>query len=131
MEDETLTYLNQSQPYELRLQRSGEDLKILESQIILTFHDKRFQHHERELIESWQNHHPGERLLDLESSLSFGFFDVTFPSVNAIKFLWKDVEASLFFIIQCTSSEFSPRKQGGEKGYILLSFSYITKAFSI
>ncbi|CAD5112847.1 DgyrCDS2059 [Dimorphilus gyrociliatus] len=116
LEDETLTYLNQSQPYELRLQRSGEDLKILESQIILTFHDKRFQHHEKELIESWQNHHPGERLLDLETSLSFGFFDVTFPSVNSIKFLWKDVEASIFFIIQCTSSEFSPRKQGGEKG---------------
>ncbi|KAI1242957.1 hypothetical protein IHE44_0000522 [Lamprotornis superbus] len=124
--DETLTYLNQGQSYEIRMldNRKAGDIpeingKLVKSIIRVVFHDRRLQYTEHQQLEGWKWNRPGDRLLDLDIPMSVGVIDIkTNPSqLNAVEFLWDPAKCTSAFIqVHCISTEFTPRKHGGEKG---------------
>nr|XP_024214550.1 transcription factor CP2 isoform X2 [Halyomorpha halys] len=121
--DETLTYLNQGQPYEIKLKKLG-DLseyrgKILKSVIRLSFHERRLQYMEREQMAAWEASHPGDSILEVDLPLSYGIFDIhqDHNHLNAVEFLWDPTkEGGVYIKVNCISTEFTPKKHGGEKG---------------
>ncbi|XP_070169139.1 transcription factor CP2-like protein 1 isoform X3 [Polyergus mexicanus] len=129
--EETLTYLNQGQSYEIKLKKLG-DLsayrgKILkrhptflfQSTIRICFHERRLQYMEREQMLAWQRARPGERLLEVDVPLSYGMVDVCQPSPsnNSVEFMWDPTkEVGVYIKVNCISTEFTPKKHGGEKG---------------
>ncbi|CAK9819498.1 Upstream-binding protein 1 [Anthophora quadrimaculata] len=121
--EETLTYLNQGQSYEIKLKKLG-DLsayrgKILKSTIRICFHERRLQYTEREQMLAWQRARPGERLLEVDVPLSYGMVDVCQPSSsnNSVEFMWDPTkEVGVYIKVNCISTEFTPKKHGGEKG---------------
>ncbi|EZA60619.1 Upstream-binding protein [Ooceraea biroi] len=121
--EETLTYLNQGQSYEIKLKKLG-DLsayrgKILKSTIRICFHERRLQYTEREQMLAWQRARPGERLLEVDVPLSYGMVDVyqPSPSNNSVDFMWDPTkEVGVYIKVNCISTEFTPKKHGGEKG---------------
>ncbi|XP_037004092.2 upstream-binding protein 1 isoform X2 [Artibeus jamaicensis] len=126
LHDETLTYLNQGQSYEIRMldNRKVGDVpeitgKLVKSIIRVVFHDRRLQYTEHQQLEGWKWNRPGDRLLDLDIPMSVGIIDTrTNPSqLNAVEFLWDPAKRTSAFIqVHCISTEFTPRKHGGEKG---------------
>ncbi|XP_066102202.1 upstream-binding protein 1 isoform X2 [Saccopteryx bilineata] len=126
LHDETLTYLNQGQSYEIRMldnRKMGEmpeiTGKLVKSIIRVVFHDRRLQYTEHQQLEGWKWNRPGDRLLDLDIPMSVGIIDTrTNPSqLNAVEFLWDPAKRTSAFIqVHCISTEFTPRKHGGEKG---------------
>lgn len=75
LHDETLTYLNQGQSYEIRMldNRKMGDVpeisgKLVKSIIRVVFHDRRLQYTEHQQLEGWKWNRPGDRLLDLGTS---------------------------------------------------------------
>ncbi|XP_022409645.1 upstream-binding protein 1 isoform X2 [Monodon monoceros] len=126
LHDETLTYLNQGQSYEIRMldNRKMGDVpeitgKLVKSIIRVVFHDRRLQYTEHQQLEGWKWNRPGDRLLDLDIPMSVGIIDTkTNPSqLNAVEFLWDPAKRTSAFIqVHCISTEFTPRKHGGEKG---------------
>ncbi|KAI4478263.1 hypothetical protein M0802_014554 [Mischocyttarus mexicanus] len=121
--EETLTYLNQGQSYEVKLKKLG-DLsayrgRILKSTIRICFHERRLQYTEREQMIAWQRARPGERLLEVDVPLSYGMVDVCqpSPSSNTVEFMWDPTkEVGVYIKVNCISTEFTPKKHGGEKG---------------
>ncbi|XP_076765445.1 transcription factor CP2 like gemini isoform X4 [Xylocopa sonorina] len=121
--EETLTYLNQGQSYEIKLKKLG-DLsayrgKILKSTIRICFHERRLQYTEREQMLAWQRARPGERLLEVDVPLSYGMVDICQPSPsnNNVEFMWDPTkEVGVYIKVNCISTEFTPKKHGGEKG---------------
>ncbi|XP_064203212.1 upstream-binding protein 1 isoform X2 [Anguilla rostrata] len=126
LHDETLTYLNQGQSYEIRMldnRKMGELPELtnqnVKSIVRVVFHDRRLQYMEHQQLEGWRWNRPGDRLLDIDIPLSAGIIDPrTNPSqLNAAEFLWDlSKRASVFVQVHCISTEFTPRKHGGEKG---------------
>ncbi|XP_078544457.1 upstream-binding protein 1 isoform X2 [Lissotriton helveticus] len=124
--DETLTYLNQGQSYELRMldNRKMVDLPeingpLVKSIIRVVFHDRRLQYSEHQHLEGWRWNRPGDRLLDLDIPMCVGIIEPgTHPGqLNAVEFLWDPSKRSSAFVkVHCISTEFTPRKHGGEKG---------------
>ncbi|XP_029298746.1 upstream-binding protein 1 isoform X3 [Cottoperca gobio] len=126
LHDETLTYLNQGQSYEVRMldNRKQEELpeinnKMVKSIVRVVFHDRRLQYTEHQQLEGWKWNRPGDRLLDIDIPMSVGIVEPkTHPSqLNAAEFLWDlNKRTSVFVQVHCISTEFTPRKHGGEKG---------------
>ncbi|CAB1320678.1 unnamed protein product [Coregonus sp. 'balchen'] len=126
LHDETLTYLNQGQSYEIRMldNRKLAELpeinnKTVKSIVRVVFHDRRLQYTEHQQLEGWKWNRPGDRLLDIDIPLSVGIVEAKAnPSqLNAAEFLWDlNKRASVFVQVHCISTEFTPRKHGGEKG---------------
>ncbi|MBN3274960.1 UBIP1 protein, partial [Polyodon spathula] len=126
LHDETLTYLNQGQSYEIRMldnRKMGElpevNSKTVKSIVRVVFHDRRLQYVEHQQLEGWRWNRPGDRLLDVYIPMSVGIIDPrTNPNqLNAAEFLWDVTKrASVFVQVHCISTEFTPRKHGGEKG---------------
>ncbi|XP_061616332.1 upstream-binding protein 1 isoform X2 [Phyllopteryx taeniolatus] len=126
LHDETLTYLNQGQSYEVRMldNRKPDELpeltnKMVKSTVRVVFHDRRLQYTEHQQLEGWKWNRPGDRLLDIDIPMSVGIVEPkTHPSqLNAAEFLWDlNKRASVFVQVHCISTEFTPRKHGGEKG---------------
>ncbi|KAG5676766.1 hypothetical protein PVAND_006575 [Polypedilum vanderplanki] len=120
--EETLTYLNQGQSYEIKLKKLG-DLstcrgKIMKSVIKICFHERRLQYMEREQMCIWQSSRPGERILDIDIPLSYGLLHVNHsPLLNTAEILWDALkEVGVYIKVNCISTEFTPKKHGGEKG---------------
>ncbi|XP_016859393.1 transcription factor CP2-like protein 1 isoform X3 [Homo sapiens] len=126
LHEETLTYLNQGQSYEIRLLENRklgdfQDLntKYVKSIIRVVFHDRRLQYTEHQQLEGWRWSRPGDRILDIDIPLSVGILDprASPTQLNAVEFLWDPAKrASAFIQVHCISTEFTPRKHGGEKG---------------
>ncbi|RVE66519.1 hypothetical protein OJAV_G00108320 [Oryzias javanicus] len=126
LHEETLTYLNQGQSYEVRMldnRKAGElpelSNKMVKSIVRVVFHDRRLQYTEHQQLEGWKWNRPGDRLLDIDIPMSVGIVEPkTHPSqLNAAEFLWDiNKRASVFVQVHCISTEFTPRKHGGEKG---------------
>lgn len=126
LHDETLTYLNQGQSYEVRMldnRNPGElpelNNKLVKSTVRVVFHDRRLQYTEHQQLEGWKWNRPGDRLLDIDIPMSVGILEPkTHPSqLNAAEFLWDlNKRTSVFVQVHCISTEFTPRKHGGEKG---------------
>ncbi|CAH1113968.1 unnamed protein product [Psylliodes chrysocephalus] len=121
--EDTLTYLNQGQSYEIKLKKLG-DLsfyrgKFLKSYVRICFHERRLQYMEKEQMTAWQNARPGDRILEADVPLSYGAFDITQPTnnVNVIHFNWDPTkEVGVYIKVNCISTEFTAKKHGGEKG---------------
>ncbi|XP_061411501.1 transcription factor CP2-like isoform X3 [Lethenteron reissneri] len=126
LHDETLTYLNQGQPYEIRMldtRKVGELLEVsgkyVKSIVRVVFHDRRLQYTEHQQLEGWRWNRPGDRILDIDIPLSVGIVDprANPTHLNTVEFLWDPTKRSSVFIqVHCISTEFTPRKHGGEKG---------------
>ncbi|XP_043074410.1 upstream-binding protein 1 isoform X1 [Puntigrus tetrazona] len=126
LHEETLTYLNQGQSYEIRLldnRKIGEmpelNNKTVKSIVRVVFHDRRLQYMEHQQLEGWKWNRPGDRLLDIDIPMSVGITEPRTHSsqLNAAEFLWDlSKRASVFVQVHCISTEFTPRKHGGEKG---------------
>ncbi|KAI1884941.1 hypothetical protein AGOR_G00215080 [Albula goreensis] len=85
----------------------------------VVFHDRRLQYTEHQQLEGWRWSRPGDRILDIDIPLSVGILEPrAHPlQLNTIEFLWDPVKsASVFIQVHCISTEFTPRKHGGEKG---------------
>ncbi|XP_041097568.1 transcription factor CP2 [Polyodon spathula] len=126
LHDETLTYLNQGQSYEIRMldnRKMGElpELtgKMVKSIIRVVFHDRRLQYTEHQQLEGWRWNRPGDRILDLDIPMSVGMIDprANPTQLNTVEFLWDlSKRTSVFIQVHCISTEFTMRKHGGEKG---------------
>ncbi|KAL7989805.1 hypothetical protein Chor_012471 [Crotalus horridus] len=124
LHDETLTYLNQGQSYEIRMldnRKMGElpelNGKLVKSIFRVVFHDRRLQYTEHQQLEGWRWNRPGDRILDI------GFVEYLFCGYNwgnahqtHYNAMCKNLLLSLRFDVHCISTEFTMRKHGGEKG---------------
>ena len=101
--EETLTYLNQGQSYEIKLKKIREisylePSKLVKSQIRVVFHDRRLQYTEYQQFESWKSNRPGDRLLNIDVPMSVGVLHPQENSaqLNLVEFVWDiDKEASV------------------------------------
>uniref|UniRef100_A0A2I3RK45 Transcription factor CP2 like 1 n=2 Tax=Pan TaxID=9596 RepID=A0A2I3RK45_PANTR len=115
LHEETLTYLNQGQSYEIRLLENRklgdfQDLntKYVKSIIRVVFHDRRLQYTEHQQLEGWRWSRPGDRILDIEGALGESRATLLGASLPPAQRFSSQVH--------CISTEFTPRKHGGEKG---------------
>nr|XP_031541925.1 transcription factor CP2-like protein 1 isoform X1 [Vicugna pacos] len=121
-QEETLTYLNQGQSYEVRMlcnTKLGYATRLLKSVVRVVFHDRRLQYTEQQQLDGWRWSRPGDRILDIDVPLSVGVMEPqVLPSqLNTVEFYWDPTKrTSLFLQVHCISTEFTPRKKGGEKG---------------
>uniref|UniRef100_A0A8B9L271 Upstream-binding protein 1 n=1 Tax=Astyanax mexicanus TaxID=7994 RepID=A0A8B9L271_ASTMX len=97
LHEETLTYLNQGQSYEIRLldnRKIGEMPELnstnVKSIVRVVFHDRRLQYMEHQQLEGWKWNRPGDRLLDIDIPMSVGITEPHTHSsqLNAAEFLW-------------------------------------------
>ncbi|XP_058890092.1 transcription factor CP2-like protein 1 isoform X2 [Acipenser ruthenus] len=126
LHEETLTYLNQGQSYEIRMLNNRKQVcctdlssKYVKSILRVVFHDRRLQYTEHQQLEGWKWNRPGDRILDIDIPLSVGIIEprANPTQLNTIEFLWDPAKrASAFIQVHCISTEFTPRKHGGEKG---------------
>ncbi|KAM3934867.1 transcription factor CP2-like [Leptodactylus fuscus] len=126
LHEETLTYLNQGQSYEIRMldnRKLGQlpelNGKLVKSIFRVVFHDRRLQYTEQEQLEGWRWNRPGDRILDIDIPMSVGIFDARAnPSqLNTVELLWNPSKSTSVFIqVHCISTEFTMKKHGGEKG---------------
>ncbi|KAI4468715.1 transcription factor cp2 [Holotrichia oblita] len=89
------------------------------SVIRICFHERRLQYMEKEQMTLWQKSRPGDRILEVDVPLSYGLCDVSQPSSahNTIHFSWDPTkEVGVYIKVNCISTEFTPKKHGGEKG---------------
>ncbi|XP_037345113.2 transcription factor CP2-like protein 1 isoform X3 [Pungitius pungitius] len=146
-QEESLTYLNQGQSYEIRMlnsklveytDTSSKYVKsscsamcepdlcsglnwscLFQSIVRVAFHDRRLQYMEHQQLEGWRWSRPGDRILDIDIPLSVGILEPRSDPLhlNTVEFLWDPLKnASVFIQVNCISTEFTPRKHGGEKG---------------
>lgn len=76
---------------------------------------------EREQMHLWQASRPGERIIEIDVPLSYGLCHVAQPhnpnQLNIVEVLWDPMkEVGVYIKINCISTEFTPKKHGGEKG---------------
>nr|XP_044601733.1 transcription factor CP2-like protein 1 isoform X1 [Equus asinus] len=123
--EETLTYLNQGQSYEVqmlwnpKLGDATQCPQLLKSVARVVFHDRRLQYTEQQQLDGWRWSRPGDRILDIDVPLSVGVIEPqVLPSqLNTVEFHWDPTKrTSIFLQVHCISTEFTPRKKGGEKG---------------
>ncbi|CAF3566613.1 unnamed protein product [Rotaria socialis] len=123
--EETTTYLNQGQPYEIRFRAnnisSSEKFSptIYRSILRLCFWDKTFQNQERELMQKWLNEYQSTSLFDVDMNLTYGILSIISARQipNAIEIVWDpSTTTSLFIRFKCTSTDFANKRHGGEKG---------------
>uniref|UniRef100_A0A8D0A2V8 Transcription factor CP2 n=1 Tax=Sander lucioperca TaxID=283035 RepID=A0A8D0A2V8_SANLU len=107
LHDETLTYLNQGQSYEIRMldnRKIGElpeiTDKMVKSIIRVVFHDRRLQYTEHQQLEGWRWNRPGDRILDLDIPMSVGIIDprANPTQLNTVEFLWDPSKRTSVFI---------------------------------
>jgi transcription factor CP2-like protein len=135
MNEETLTYLNQGQPYEIKLKKLGDLTSyrgvVFRSVVRLCFHDRRLQFSEREQIAQWEDGHPNDKILQVDLPLSYGMTILPQSSegpTNLVSFLWEPLkEVGIYVKVNCISTEFTPKKHGGEKG---VPFRMMIETFS-
>ncbi|KAG9349100.1 hypothetical protein JZ751_029420 [Albula glossodonta] len=107
--EETLTYLNQGQSYEIRMlnrklvEYTDISSKCVKSIVRVVFHDRRLQYTEHQQLEGWRWSRPGDRILDIDIPLSVGILEPrAHPlQLNTIEFLWDPVKSASVFI-QCS-----------------------------
>jgi len=74
---------------------------------------------EREQIAAWRMSRPGDRIVEIDVPLSYGIYDVVQDNsnLNVVEFVWDPTkEVGVYVKVNCISTEFTPKKHGGEKG---------------
>lgn len=89
--------------------------------IKICFYERRLQYMEKEQMQQWQVTRPGERILEIDVPLSYGLCQASQPSnpnlFNSIEVHWDPMkEVGVYIKVNCISTEFTPKKHGGEKG---------------
>ncbi|NXY39998.1 TFCP2 factor, partial [Pomatorhinus ruficollis] len=113
----------------------------VQSVVRVVFHDRRLQYSEQQQLEGWRWSRPGDRILDIGEHRAWGGDRGGFGSradpppadiplsvgilepqihptlLNTVEFLWDPSRrTSVFVQVHCISTEFTLRKNGGEKG---------------
>lgn len=123
--EDSLTYLNQGQSYEIKLKKLGDLAtcrgKMYKSVIKICFHERRLQYMEKEQMRQWQEARPGERILELDIPLTYGITHFNQPHnsnfSNMVEVMWDPFQdCGVYIRVNCISTEFTPKKHGGEKG---------------
>ncbi|CAF0868345.1 unnamed protein product [Rotaria sordida] len=130
--EETTSYLNQGQPYEIKFQikkNQTENLKrtsmddpcptTYRSILRLCFWDKILQTQEHELMQKWLNEYHSSSLFDIDTNLTYGVLSIIRSKQipNAIEIVWDtSTTTSLLIRFKCTSTDFAQKRHGGEKG---------------
>ncbi|CAF1015507.1 unnamed protein product [Rotaria sp. Silwood1] len=131
--EETTTYLNQDQPYEIIFQiRKNKTENLTRSSSMdgslpttyrsilrLCFWDKILQNQEYELMQKWLNEYQSSSLFDIDMNLTYGVLSIIRSKQipNAIEIVWDtSTTTSLFIRFKCTSTDFAQKRHGGEKG---------------
>ncbi|XP_054709684.1 transcription factor CP2-like protein 1 [Uloborus diversus] len=134
LNEETLTYLNQGQSYEIKIRKLGslqyEKPNIFKSVVQVGFQERRLQYMEKEQIKEWQQQRYGERIVEIDIPLSYGILEANNCSstINQCEFLWDpNQDIGVFLKVNCISTEFTPKKHGGEKG---VPFRILIETFS-
>uniref|UniRef100_A0A8P4GAF1 Transcription factor CP2-like 1 n=1 Tax=Dicentrarchus labrax TaxID=13489 RepID=A0A8P4GAF1_DICLA len=114
-QEESLTYLNQGQSYEIRMlnrklvEYTDISSKCVKSIVRVVFHDRRLQYMEHQQLEGWRWNRPGDRILDIVLGI------IRSRAPTSVELESTLSERNLIFV-NCISTEFTPRKHGGEKG---------------
>lgn len=136
LNEDTMTYLNQGQAYEIKL---GNTTDVAEARkgfmcsiINIGFYERHMQQAENELWQQWSQQHPNEKIFSVDMKLSYNVYGVDSDGLNKYEFLWDSSKAAGVFIrINSISTEFTPKKHGGEKGVpfrlSIETFSYNSK----
>ena len=93
--------------------------RLLKCVLRICFHERRLQYMETEQISHWSSQHPGERIIDVDLPLSYGVFEPVrdSKSINTLAFQWDPTrDTGIYIKVNCISTEFTPKKHGGEKG---------------
>ncbi|UJR16289.1 hypothetical protein I4U23_003195 [Adineta vaga] len=125
--EETTTYLNQGQPYEIKFLTNNHLLTgenhssptIYRSILRLCFWDKNLQSQEREFMQKWLNEYQLSSLFDIDMNLTYGILSIirSRQVPNAVEIVWDpSATTSLFVRFKCTSTDFAQKRHGGEKG---------------
>uniref|UniRef100_A0A8D2L986 Grh/CP2 DB domain-containing protein n=1 Tax=Varanus komodoensis TaxID=61221 RepID=A0A8D2L986_VARKO len=118
--EETLTYLNQGKVWAnfcVDPELSRRLCPIIVVRVV--FHDRRLQYTEHQQLEGWRWSRPGDRILDIDIPMSVGILEphIHPTLLNTVEFLWDPTKrTSVFVQVHCISTEFTLRKNGGEKG---------------
>ena len=121
LDEETLTWLNQGQSYEIILQcnckETFQEDMLIKSTLTIGFQERQHQYFEFEKYEEWVCNRPNEKMIELDRPMCWGIQtpldDV--PCTNQIEFQWSPAkDAGLFVKVNCLSSEFTKGK--GESG---------------
>ncbi|XP_066912968.1 transcription factor CP2-like protein 1 [Clytia hemisphaerica] len=119
--DQTLTWLNQGQPYEIVVKRLENDQCVDDKQVkavvSIGFHERQHQYFEYEKYEEWVLTRPGEKMIELDVPMSLNVIDANHigSNTNEIEFIIDtSSEVKLFVKCNCLSSEFTKGK--GESG---------------
>ena len=120
----SLTYINQGQSYEMKIKKLGDisghyKKKWLRTSLRICFHERRLQYIEAEQIAEWSRSHPNERILEIDTPLSYGIAEVRQDptDLSSVSFLWDPTrDTGIFIKVHCISTEFTPKKHGGERG---------------
>ncbi|XP_045633727.1 transcription factor CP2-like protein 1 isoform X5 [Ursus americanus] len=113
-QEETLTYLNQGQSYEVRmlcdpkLSDATQWARLVKSVVRVVFHDRRLQYTEQQQLDGWRWSRPGDRILDI------GEPEAGTGARLEVRREWQQPRWERK--VHCISTEFTPRKKGGEKG---------------
>lgn len=72
-------------------------------------------------MQQWQASRPGERIIEVDLPLSYGLCHVSQPLnpnyLNTVEIFWDPMkEVGVYVKVNCISTEFTPKKHGGEKG---------------
>lgn len=136
LNEDTMTYLNQAQAYEIKLENTTDVAEAKKgfmcSIINIGFQERHMQQAENELWQQWSQQHPNEKIFSVDMKLSYNVFGVESDGLNKYEFLWDSSKAAGVFIrINSISTEFTPKKHGGEKGVpfklSIETFSYNSK----
>ena len=131
--EDTTTYLNQGQPYEIKfhinnkIKNENHSLKSFDetlpttyrSVIRLCFWDKTLQTQEHELMQKWSNEYQSTTLFDIDMNLTYGILSIIRSKQipNAVEIVWdSSTTTSAFIRFKCTSTDFANKRHGGEKG---------------
>ncbi|XP_065666131.1 transcription factor CP2 isoform X3 [Hydra vulgaris] len=127
VEEETLTWLNQGQPYEVIIQTSEDEKKkiipgkMTEVVLSIGFHERQHQYFESEKYEEWLTNRPDVKMIELDMPMSLGVYNPVYVGqyTKEIEFKWDPSTDAHFFIkVNCLSSEFTKTKSG-ESGVVL------------
>lgn len=124
LEEDSLTYLNQGQPYLLEMlylpvEGAKFEGQYMKSVVKLCFYERKLQVQESEKYEEWKNNRPADRILEIDVPMSSGVSSIRSKGnlLNCYEFEWDPSKGSeVYIIINCVSSEFTKGKSGGESG---------------
>ncbi|CAH8533494.1 unnamed protein product [Heterobilharzia americana] len=118
LSEASLTYLNQGQTYELKLDAKTSEIMFIKTCVRVTFYDKQMELKEREYWNDWHQTHPSEHLLDIDYEKSNDYEELVLgnTSSDVLLCVWKYPTCTVGLRFNCVSTEFTAKKHGGEKG---------------